>query len=265
MVYQNEMGLHSNTPCQNKSILIAWGVTDIILETIPYTIRRSTRTKRLKIAVSAQGVEVIIPKRFAAYKVPAIIQKRKAWIEKHFAIFQSRPRPAIAEFSQGAPFLYQQKKLTLSIHQTNTLLAHCAEEGERLAVYLPVFCPEHHVKPLVKQTLQAWLNAQLLAQARTWIEQFEPAIGRTPHTLRIRTPKRQWGSCNSRGVICLHFSLIFAPPAVLAYVVAHEMAHLIHMNHSPDFWALVATLIPDYRVHRNWLRNHGELMQYFPE
>lgn len=76
-------------------------------------------------------------------------------------------------------------------------------------------------------------------------------------SVTIRDQKSRWGSCSSRGTLSFNYRLIFAPPAILDYVVVHELCHLTHMNHSKDFWNMVASVMPEYKLHRTWLREHG--------
>ncbi len=82
-------------------------------------------------------------------------------------------------------------------------------------------------------------------------------IGRVATRISLRDPRARWGSCTERGELMFSWRLILAPAAVLDYVVAHEVAHLAEMNHSPRFWAVVRDLCPDYPRHRDWLRRHG--------
>ena len=82
-------------------------------------------------------------------------------------------------------------------------------------------------------------------------------LGVTYSSIRIAEQKTRWGSCSSRGTLSFHWRLILAPPAVMDYVVVHEVCHLIHMDHSPDFWAEVESLMPDYKVYKTWLRKNG--------
>ena len=76
-------------------------------------------------------------------------------------------------------------------------------------------------------------------------------------SITVRDQKTRWGSCSSRGTLSFNYRLIFAPPAVLDYVVVHELCHLTHMDHSKDFWNMVGSVMPDYKVHKKWLREHG--------
>ena len=97
--------------------------------------------------------------------------------------------------------------------------------------------------------------------ARTQFEQrcayYRPLTGGSYSSITVRDQKTRWGSCSSRGTLSFNYRLIFAPPAALDYVVVHELCHLTHMNHSKEFWNLVGSVMPDYKTHRKWLKEHG--------
>lgn len=76
-------------------------------------------------------------------------------------------------------------------------------------------------------------------------------------SITVRDQKTRWGSCSSRGTLSFNYRLIFAPPVILDYVVVHELCHLTHMNHSKDFWDMVAGIMPEHKTYRRWLRDHG--------
>ena len=117
------------------------------------------------------------------------------------------------------------------------------------------------------ETLTQRLNAWLRAQARSLISPLATekalAIGRKPLTVSIRDQKSRWGSCSSAGRLSFNWRLIMAPHHVLDYVVAHESAHLAEMNHSPEFWAIVARLTADIGSARKWLRHHGSTLHRY--
>ncbi|WP_155326406.1 M48 family metallopeptidase, partial [Alkalilacustris brevis] len=94
-------------------------------------------------------------------------------------------------------------------------------------------------------------------------EGFAHRLGRQYGRISLRDVRSRWGSCSSAGNLMFSWRLVMAPPEVLAYVAAHEVAHLAEMNHSPAFWAQVTRLMPGWRDQRAWLReNGGELQSY---
>ena len=88
-------------------------------------------------------------------------------------------------------------------------------------------------------------------------ERHAAALGARVGRISLRDPRGRWGSCNATGDLMYSWRLALAPAAVLDYVVAHEVAHLVEMNHSPRFWAVVRRLCPGHDVPRAWLRRHG--------
>jgi len=95
------------------------------------------------------------------------------------------------------------------------------------------------------------------AQFESRVAYYHHITGGHYTSITVRDQKTRWGSCSSRGTLSFNYRLIFAPPVVLDYVVVHELCHLTHMNHSKDFWNMVAAVMPDYQIHRQWLRDHG--------
>lgn len=89
----------------------------------------------------------------------------------------------------------------------------------------------------------------------TYFHQF---TGGTYSRITIRDQKTRWGSCSSKGTLSFNWRLMLAPPAILDYVVVHELCHLRHMDHSPAFWQAVGEVFPDYASARKWLRKHGQ-------
>lgn len=93
------------------------------------------------------------------------------------------------------------------------------------------------------------------------VEYYHEFTGGTYHKITIRDQKTRWGSCSSNGTLSFNYRLMLAPPRVLDYVVVHELCHLTHMNHSTDFWNMVASILPDYKEYRKWLRDNGHTLQ----
>lgn len=117
-----------------------------------------------------------------------------------------------------------------------------------------------YLTPAEIKRLEA-LERRYRSAARSLIEQrcayYCHITGGVYTSVTIRDQKTRWGSCSSRGTLSFNYRLIFAPPQVLDYVVVHELCHLTHMNHSKEFWNMVGSVMPDYKTHRKWLKEHG--------
>ncbi len=109
---------------------------------------------------------------------------------------------------------------------------------------------------------RAALEKRYIEAAREYfpkrVAYFLPLTGGSFQRITIRDQKTRWGSCSAGGTLSFNWRLMLAPPAVLDYVVVHELCHLTHMNHSAAFWTLVESVCPDYRIHRKWLKEHGQ-------
>ena len=105
------------------------------------------------------------------------------------------------------------------------------------------------------------LEKRYRSKARTHFESrvayYHTITGGNYTSITVRDQKSRWGSCSSSGTLSFNYRLLFAPPKVLDYVVVHELCHLTHMDHSPNFWNMVEQIMPDYRVYKQWLKEHG--------
>lgn len=89
------------------------------------------------------------------------------------------------------------------------------------------------------------------------VSELQQLTGGTYTKITIRNQKTRWGSCSQTGTLSFNYRLMMAPPAVIDYVIIHELCHLTHMNHSKAFWNQVASVMPDYATHKRWLKEHG--------
>lgn len=108
------------------------------------------------------------------------------------------------------------------------------------------------------QTLEKRYRNAARNQFQSRVEHYHQFTGGNYTSITIRDQKSRWGSCSSRGTLSFNYRLVFAPPKVLDYVVVHELCHLTHMNHSKDFWNMVAQIMPEYKIYKTWLREHGQ-------
>ncbi|MBI3540616.1 MAG: M48 family metallopeptidase [Deltaproteobacteria bacterium] len=97
-------------------------------------------------------------------------------------------------------------------------------------------------------------RAEALEKITASIRRFQPFIGICPQKISIRNQKTRWGSCSRRHHLSFNWRLVLLPPEILDYVVVHELCHLLHLNHSREFWKKVESILPDYLEKRRWLK-----------
>lgn len=113
------------------------------------------------------------------------------------------------------------------------------------------------IKPLTMEEIHE-LASQALEVIPKRAAYFAPFVGVTYGRITIRNQKSRWGSCSSKGNLNFNCLLMFVPTEVLDYVVVHELCHRKEMNHSPQFWAEVRKVLPDYEKRKSWLKEHGD-------
>lgn len=228
---------------------------------ISYQIRRSERAKKTRIVVSANKVEVVAPLKVPEHRINAFVHAQRDWIQRTLKRINLRSQSveslAPASYSDGAHVPYRGRLLPLSVkackaRSPKVLLL----TDHRLEVCVPdVTAPGN--SELIKNALQLWMKQQARLHAQIFIDRHAPRFGLQPRSLRIKTQKSRWGSCGPKNDINLNWLLMLAPPAIMEYVVIHELCHIRHKNHSRDFWDLVFRHMPDYQTHRRWLKQNG--------
>lgn len=222
--------------------------------TIIYTVRRSERAKRLGLRVTpARGLEVVVPAKGRLPNIPALLRERADWILGALDKVAAAQPPAPAPLLAGAILPYRGDDYRLVVRSAGAGRASVARDEATRTITVTV--------PGEAYTLAAILEWWYREEARTIldarVQHHARDLGVTYTRLTIRDGRSRWGSCSARGGLNFSWRLILAPPAVLEYVVIHELAHRRELNHSPRFWAIVATHCPDYRLHQRWLRDHG--------
>jgi predicted metal-dependent hydrolase len=217
------------------------------MEELEFTVRRSTRARRVRVCVNAQaGVEVVLPQRAPQREAAAAIAELRPWIEKRLAaVAAAQARAALLAPPGTVPYLGEALELRAQPGRTR---AH-----RRGAVLL---VPEHDPRPAVER----WYRRAARAEAAPRLDAACAAIGRPCTQLTIRNQRTRWGSCSSTGAISFNWRLLLAPAPVLDYVVWHEACHLAVHDHSRRFWALLERHLPGYRGPQRWLRENGSAL-----
>lgn len=212
---------------------------------------RHPRARRAKLSLDpASGrVKLVIPARASAKAALAWAATQGEWLERQRAAL-----PAARPFVPGAlvPF----DDATLTIVWDDSASRRIAHVDDRLVTGGPA--------ETVGRRVEAWLRREALRLLSEDTAHYAALAGVKVVKVAIGDARGRWGSCASSGTIRYNWRLALAPSAVRRATAAHEVAHRVHMNHSPAFHALVATLYGrDPAVERNWLRRHGAALHWF--
>ena len=237
---------------------------------IAVTLKRNPRARRLVLTVDPGDAapKLVIPPYVSVGEAQAFLDSRALWLERRLEALP--PRIAFAD-GVAIPFL----GVTLTLRHAAG--ARGAAGSTRDAAVDPA--AQILIGPRGSTRGGVWRDGDALCvtgglphlarRATDWLkrvarEEFARRAGDKATLLRlpaprvsIRDPKRQWGSCSADGVLRLSWRLVMAPAEVVDYVVAHEVAHLIEMNHGRRFWAAVARLTPHMATARIWLKRNG--------
>lgn len=204
-------------------------------------IRRSAQARRISLRVSALDgrVTLSLPERARLAEGMAFVRDREGWIRE--ALTRQPPVTIIAP-GVAMPVEGEMRILTEARVPRVTLMpgAVLGPPGARFPTRLTAF-----LKALARERLEAACLRHAIS------------VQRQVAAIALRDTRSRWGSCTADGRLMFSWRLILAPPEVLDYVAAHEVAHLVHMDHSPAFWGVVARLCPDHARHRRWLREQG--------
>lgn len=203
----------------------------------------SLRAKRLSLRVSLlkNAFLLTIPPRTSETSIVLFLSQCTGWINRNIHKIPHKKGVVVGEDITlfGKPF-------------------KCVEDPLRRK---PILCKVTHTMRLPSRYTQSALYDVFKSVAEECLTPYVLALGnslgKNIEKIIFRDTRSRWGSCSSQSIISLNWRLIFAPPEVAKYVCVHEAVHLIHMNHSAAFWKKVETLCPSYKIHRQWLKNHG--------
>ncbi len=220
---------------------------------VPLIVRKSQRAKRIALHVDAAraAVELVLPKRVALATGLDFLEERRGWVEERLALMPER-----VPFADGA-----EVPILGVTHRIRYLGERAAGHRvvERHGREIRVFGPPAHIARRVRDHLATTAREELARRAKL----LAARLGRRVARVTVRDTRSRWGSCAASGNLAFSWRLILAPESVLHYVVAHEVAHLVEMNHSGRFWRIVEELAPGSARQRAWLRrNRARLFRY---
>jgi hypothetical protein len=213
------------------------------------------RRRTIGFVIDDDGLTVRAPPRASRRDITAALNEKSGWILRTLAKWERREKPMIPveDWRDGGSVLYRGVELPLRVERARQNRV----DHDLFALHLRLREPEGaHVTAAV----QRWLEAQARVVYRERLDAYSARLGLPPCVAKFTRARTQWGSCNAKGEIRLHWRLIQLPPALADYVVAHEVAHRVELNHSPRFWATVARVFPEWKNARRELERYGGLL-----
>lgn len=225
--------------------------------TTPVEVRRHAGARRLTLRVSKtrRAVVVTLPAQCRMDEADRFLKTHIDWVRDRLGAV---PEPV--PFAHGAEIPLRGSPHRIRFTGTGRGRAVVAVRNETSSKpVLEVSGRTEHAG----RRLRDWLSAQALADIDDRVRFHARNLGARPRRISLRDQTSRWGSCSSSGLLSFSWRLILAPPFVLDYVAAHEVAHLLEMNHGIRFWKLVAKCVPDLDEAKEWLRQEGnELHRY---
>ena len=219
-------------------------------------VRSIRRTAALHIVGS--DLQVRIPKDLGDERAAAILQQKRPWIRSKVADLQGIPPQKTKELVSGESFPFLGRNYRLKVedgHQVGV----CLSGGYLKATIRPSEQGDQR-QQRIKQYLDSWYKDRATERLIDKTDRYAKEIGVSPSGISVRNFKSRWGSCDSRGQLVFNWNIIKAPHAVADYVVVHELCHLLHPNHSSDFWSFVERFVSAYQQHRVLLNQQGSAL-----
>lgn len=214
----------------------------------------------MTITVNAACVKVAAPLRTSKVSIHRWVSSKQSWVRKKIAEQEERLAEVPARrYGEGELWPYLGGAMTLRL--ANGARAAYLDNGHEITLTLS----SRSRKPRevqVAELMSLWYRGR----AQIYLEQkslhFAEVLGVGITAVKLRLTKSKWGHCTPQGELQYNWLIMQAPIEIVDYLVAHEVSHRVHLNHSPAFWRTVAKICPDYQAHRCWLRSNGHTLVF---
>jgi predicted metal-dependent hydrolase len=221
----------------------------MIVSGIDISVKKSKR-KTVSIFIERNGsVSARVPEKLNDNEIEEVIKGKEYQIHKNLAEWkQLNERYVLREFVNGQSFLYLGR---------NYLLKLVDKELGEVQFVKGRFLLSNKELDKAKEYFVEFYRNKLKEKIKPLVRKYQSQLGAKPNEVKVMELKNRWGSCSAKGNINFHWKCAMAPMDVLQYIVVHELVHLIHLNHTPEFWNELDKILPSYNKQMNWLRLNG--------
>jgi predicted metal-dependent hydrolase len=230
---------------------------------IEYELIYTNRKKTMQIELDINnGCTVRAPSDMTMDEIITNLERKSKWIITHLDKMAEITRhDSQNEFVSGEKFLVRGRRYPLKVKQDDVVLPSLSFEQSVFRAAIPKGVPEsqyyHLLRPLFIQFYQRKAKQVINERIRKYIKYFDDS----PKDVKIQSLKNKWGSCSPQNLISYNWRIIMAKTSIIDYVVVHELCHMKHKNHSKKFWHDVETILPDYKICKDWLRVNGDMLK----
>jgi len=220
-------------------------------------IKRTKRIKSATITVEEGNVCVVVPQQLEHERITKLLKEKNRWIKEKIALHREAQPKSTKQFVSGESFSYLGRNYRLKVQQGSL-----GNEG-----YQPIKLINGRFTitlragtdnpDLIQDSLFSWYKQHAEIKLTEKVKRYAKMIGVEFNSVGLKTYKSRWGSCSVEGDITFNWKIIMAPNRIVDYVVAHELCHLIHHDHSPKFWREVERIMPNYAECKEWLKING--------
>ena len=228
--------------------------------TIEYEVRRSARRRKtVQITVDGGGVQVVAPSETPDSELRDIVRKRAPWILTHAsgALLEAAPK----RFLSGETLPYLGRNVRTVFEPADVRSPEVRFDHWRFRIAVPRSLDGGERYEPIRRAIVSWYRDRAAERLQASIDRWWPRLGsgEMPRIL-IRDQRQRWGSCAPDGTLRFNWRAMMLPPALIEYVVVHELAHLTVKSHSTDFWGVVSKAMPDAQQRRQRLREAGKTL-----
>lgn len=201
------------------------------------------------------NILVVAPLGMKEEEVKEIVKSKGTWIvQKLFEFRNIESKKVNREFVNGESFMYLGRNYSLQIHVDETIQNNSFVKLYRGKFH--VYVKEKNDK-LIKAAMESWYREKTKEQVKKRIKYYQKFFNKKPIAIKVKEQKKRWASCTSNDKLLFNWRCAMAKSTSFDYIVVHEMCHMYYKNHSHEFWNLLSSVMSDYEVRKDWLRDYG--------
>lgn len=239
-------------------------VQTLQLDTETIEVVKTTRRGSIALKVEPHRIALMVPRQLSETTILSLVEKERDWLLQQIRKHQAAMPAQRLRLKDGHELWLLGEIIRFKEdHHTPVNTLSVALDGAHLMAYMNTARALKDPQATQRKKVVQFFSEQLHTYLAPRLQLFAEQIGVQPTEVTIRNYKSRWGSCYSDGRVQFNWRLAMAPKDVVDYVIQHELCHLIHPNHSADYWALVARHCPDYAQHKQWLKANGMALMAF--